>query len=354
VKTKELIAEFISAAPGFYKDLELPDIDDKHTKILAAAYDQFKSSDASSGFNFRSWGGQSDLTVPAQLSLAAFRANGTLLTLLKYAYRKAFRRDIDRALTDTILDDIEILKAVGGEKLLKENPIHLTPGAKDFCFVDGISVSIRWLRYLYLLQRIQDLKLIPYGGTWLDVGSYYGGLQGLVKKYRPDVRIVLADFHHQLCRSYIYLKTLYPEAVHVLPGQLSKVETLTGLAAGAIAYLPATDFHRIADQRVDLVTNFFSFGEMRRSVFDSYFNSIMFRQSGKSYLVNRFVSSPFFEKTYDSDLNVFDYSSNERDTEYFDVFPMHLFMQVKRPLFGRNRLRNVSSPFFEMISSTKA
>ena len=39
----------------------------------------------------------------------------------------------------------------------------------------------------------------------------------------------------------------------------------------------------------------------------SKFGSEYYRDSDYLYLINRFVSSPFFEKTYDSDLNILDY-----------------------------------------------
>ena len=46
-------------------------------------------------------------------------------------------------------------------------------------------------------------------------------------------------------------------------------------------------------------------------------------KSNSIYLVNRFVSSPFFEPTYQNTLNVFDYEKKIKTT-YFDVFPSSL------------------------------
>ena len=71
-------------------------------------------------------------------------------------------------------------------------------------------------------------------------------------------------------------------------------------------------------------------------------------------MVNRYVSAPFFDKTYDSDLTVLDYVNNSRKITYFDVFPMTHYLITKRKLFGESRFRNVSSNYFELISSKKS
>jgi hypothetical protein len=189
------------------------------------------------------------------------------------------------------------------------------------------------------------------GGVWVDVGSYYGGLQGLIRKYHPESRLVLVDFHHQLCRSFIYLSHLFPNAKHIMPDHLAEYENPMAIPEGAIMYVPASEYGRIADQTVDLVTNFFSLGEMKREFFNIYMTSRLFRESRKVFLVNRFVSAPFFEKTYDSDVSMLDYIAPERNKEYFDVFPIHHYMLIKRNLFGRESFRNVSSPYFEMVTS---
>lgn len=116
-------------------------------------------------------------------------------------------------------------------------------------------------------------------------------------------------------------------------------------------YVPVSDYAFLREETVDLVTNFFSLGEMRRTFFHSYMTSRLFTQARKVYLVNRFVSAPFFEKTYDSDVALPDYLSAVRKVEYLDVFPIHHYMLVRRAVFGREEFRNASSPYFEMVTS---
>ena len=257
----------------------------------------------------------------------------------------------EKSLHSTLLDDMEVIKMIGGEALLKDNPVHLTPGIKKSFSINGITVNIRWLRYVYLLKRILDLKVLTDDGVWVDVGSFYGGLQGLVRKYNPKTRIVMVDFYHQLCRSFIYLSKMYPDAVHILPIQVSEYPNFTSMPEGSFIYVPVSDYEKLPEQSVDLFSNFFSFGEIKRDFFNIYLNSRLFRNSKNTYLVNRFVSAPFFEKTFDSDLSILDYLKPGKSPDYFDIFPIHNYMLIKRGLFGRNAYRNKSSSYFEMVTS---
>ena len=92
---------------------------------------------------------------------------------------------------------------------------------------------------------------------------------------------------------------------------------------------------------------------MWRSIFDQDIDSEIFSKAAKQFIVNRFVSAPFFEKTYDSDLTIIDYLRSDRSLDYFDVCPIHHYLLVERELFGRYSPRNISSPYFEIISSRK-
>jgi putative sugar O-methyltransferase len=351
LNTTELADYFIRHSPGFHRDLELPEIDAKHTEILKSAYQFIRSGQAFGRRNFRSWATQSDLGVPAQINAKTIQAAGLTRTLLRYAYRKLFKRRDDAFLLAALLDDMEVIKQLGGAPLLSENPVDATPGVVDFYCVDGTSVNLRWLRYLYLAKRILSAQFLPQGGVWVDVGSYYGGLQGVVRKYHSTARLVLVDFHHQLCRSFIYLSQLFPDARHIAPAQVREYASPRAIPEGGIMYVPVSDYAFLSDETVDLVTNFFSLGEMRREFFRHYMTSRLFTQARKAFMVNRFVSAPFFDKTYDTDVALPDYLSSARQVEYLDVFPIHHYLLVRRAVFGREEFRNASSPYFEMITA---
>jgi hypothetical protein len=90
---------------------------------------------------------------------------------------------------------------------------------------------------------------------------------------------------------------------------------------------------------------------MKRDSFNEYTKAKFFRQANSIYLVNRFVSSPNFEKTYDSDLTVLDYQFPEFIHKYFDVFPIHHYAAWRRNLFDSPKTVNTSSSYFELYAT---
>jgi len=92
---------------------------------------------------------------------------------------------------------------------------------------------------------------------------------------------------------------------------------------------------------------------MNKKTFESYYNSDKINRSKIIYLVNRFISSPFFEPSYESNINIFDYKKDFYNTDYLDIFPMHHYYKHPRKIFGRHNKRPSSSPCFEMILKIK-
>ncbi len=351
--TIQLAKNFIKHSPGFYEDLNKESIDSKHQNIVKKAYDKINNGTAFDEFNFRNWEAQSDMDVPAQFCLSKFISEDSFKYLAKYIYKKTIKRKQNHYFLSSLKDDIEIINNVNAADYLLENPVHLTPGVSNYYSIDNTTVNIRWLRYIYILKRILDLKLIDNDNVWVDIGSYYGGLQGLLLKYKPNLKVVLLDFHHQLCRSYIYLSKLHNDINHIFPDQIKELGGIENAPERSVIYVPATEFNLIKNQDASLVTNYFSFGEMKKETFLEYKNSHLIKTCKNLYSVNRVVSSPFFEKTYDSQLNILDYIEPQSNVTYFDLFPMHYYLLLERKMFGRFELRNVSSPYFELILSNE-
>ncbi len=345
----EFAQHFISSSPDFYNDLSISDIDKKHNQIVNNAYLEFGDVN-NSWDNFRNWAGQSDGLAPMNFSTEVLQRKGFIKNFIKYIYTKTIKHRSEYFFLQTLRDDYEILKKISALSLLKENPISSTPGSRNYCEIDGYQLNQRWARYIYLLKRISAEGLLREDGLWVDIGPFYGGLQGLLRKYYPKSKMILVDFHHQLCRSYIYLASLYPDSNHVMPNQISKFINLNDLPENSFLYLPVSYFDLVKDNKnADLLSNFFSLGEMRRSHFEGYMLSPLAQNANNQYLVNRFISAPFFEKTYDSDITFLDYISSNRKISYFDVFPMHHYQIIKRKVLGTDGYRNVSSSYFEMI-----
>jgi putative sugar O-methyltransferase len=350
---KSQLERFISGSPDFFNDGSLPEIDTKHQKIISSAYELLHSDFSIE--KLRNWNAQSDMGSMRRLNLfyrlmidaqdkksLAYKLFHPLVSGLQSMLQVMFSFSLN-------LDDIRVIESIGAKDLLEDNPQNTTPGAAQYPLVEGYSVSVRWLRYIYLLARIRQYNLVPDNGTWVDIGSFYGGLQGLVRKYNPSAKIVMVDFHHQLLRSYIYLDQLYPGSRHFLPGEVDSIKDFSSLPPGSFVYVPVNDFHKIQSHKAQLVSNFFSFGEMRREHFANYFDSDLLQRSDSLYFVNRFISSPFFEKTYDSDITIKDYLIDGRTTRHFDVLPVNHYQVIKRKVYERTFLRNVSSPYFDMI-----
>ena len=296
--------------------------------------------------NFRNWSGQSDLAVPfiSDVKNIFSRDLGD--------NARSFFNFLKNPLANNILlqsyrDDLSIIHKCGYSGILSECPVSFSPGANQHCWLEGYNINLRWMRYVYLAGVILD-KIKFNGGIWVDVGSYYGGLQGIVRKYSEGT-FVLVDFPHQLLRSYIYLKNLYRDDQFLRPVQSEKFlrspQSETGVT---FCFLTPSAFEKLTNHQVDLFTNFFSLGEMPRDVALNYMKSEVFRKAKHRFLVNRFVSAPFFEKTYDTSLSVLDYQlPYYPESFYFDVFPMHHFLQIRRDLLGSTRARNTSSSYFE-------
>ena len=82
----------------------------------------------------------------------------------------------------------------------------------------------------------------------------------------------------------------------------SVINGLNKVESDSILYVKVNDFKKIENLKTDLITNFFSFGEMKRESFKNYYDSYLLNNSKYIYLINRVVSSPFFEKTYELQL----------------------------------------------------
>ena len=346
-KQLSLIKKFIDNSNKFWNDHNIKNLDSKHKKILKNFSHRYKQNIKLFSDEIIDWESQSNLGAPFQLSLKKMKYSSfrQILSNFKNIFRQNYFNKI------SFFDDLEIIKKNKGFTIIKDSPVHLSLGSTDLFFLDkNISTNNRWNRYIYLASQIKNHKLLNNKSkNWLDIGSFYGGLQIILKKYYKNQNFYLLDFNHQLCRSYVLLNKLYPNANHVLPNQITTKRNNTN----TFYYVPVQNLDKIKNTKFDLVTNFFSFGEMSKPFFDHYFKNKIINDAKIIYLVNRVVSSPWFEPTYKNDLNIFDYENKNFKTDFFDIFPIHHYKNVKRNLFGRNSFRPISSPYFEKIMINK-
>ena len=69
--------------------------------------------------------------------------------------------------------------------ILENSPVHLSLASTDAYFLSkNVSTNNRWNRYIYISSQIKNFKFLDNkDSNWLDIGSYYGGLQLILKKY---------------------------------------------------------------------------------------------------------------------------------------------------------------------------
>jgi putative sugar O-methyltransferase len=344
---QKLADEFISNTKNFYEE-NLNLIDNKHKKIIKSFYTQIKENKSYFRDNLRNWTMQTDYECPPQITNLHFKNLG-FWKYIKFYFKRKIQNIFNDEHNRAFFDDIEILKKNCDINILKKNPVHLTPGAENFYVSEEIITNYRWNRYLYISDRIIKKKILEDNDTWVDIGPFYGGLQSIIKKEKPSVNIILVDFKHQLCRSYIFLKQLFPNSNHFFPDKVNSNLFMDELR-DSIVYLPVEKYNLLENLKVKLITNFFSFGEMKDEVFDNYKNSNLYKNAKYKFLVNRFVSSPFFEKTYgEIKTNVLNYTNEKDKVCYFDIFPIHHYHVPKRMLFNSFKNRPCSSPYFELL-----
>lgn len=346
-----LIKEFILSTENFW-EINYKVIDEKHSQIINKFKEKYKDNLDLYLKDLINWEGQTNLGAPFQFSFQNIKYQNfsqMFKNLLKFLFQNKLKNYFDKV---SFFDDIEIIKNNGGINILKDMPVHKLIDTKDLYFIDNeVSSNNRWNRYIYLASQFKKHNLINSENfNWLDIGSYYGGLQIILKKYYKNSNFYLLDFNHQLCRSYVCLKSIYPDSKHILPDNISSQQ---GDIKNAFFYVPVDKFYKLDKINFDLVSNFFSFGEMTREGLESYLKSKIILNAKKLYLVNRFISSPFFERTYKNDLNIFDYNFNNFDLTYFDIFPIHHYKNIKRRVLGKDAFRPISSPYFEKIMIRK-
>lgn len=342
----QLSEEFISNTDNFFSE-NYDDIDSKHNKIIKKFYSEIEKNKNYFEKYLRNWSMQEDHSCPPQLSVLKIKNLGLYNVLRFYLLRKIYNI-INYEHERAFFDDLHILRLNCDRNILEKNPVHLTPGCNNFYeSKDNLITNYRWNRYLYIGERIISNKLLENKDIWIDIGPYYGGLQSIVKKEYPKINMVLVDFKHQLCRSYIFLKQLFKNSNHIFPNHLNE-DYFNSNLENCIIYVPVEKYHLLNSVKVKLITNIFSFGEMKENIFKNYLNSDVYKNSKYKYLINRFVSSPFFEKTYENSTNFLDYVNRDK-IKFFDIFPIHHYQSPKRKLFGTIKNRPMSSPYFELL-----
>ncbi len=333
------------------------DLDKKHSQIVSGAK-ELKFSQILN--DFRNWDLQSDSGIPFQVNFYNFKSFGVIryVKFLATKIRKFIRYGCDEV--DYFFDDIYIIKLLKGFDILEKCPVHKTPGNNLAYFLnDKVSGNVRWLRYIYFVSVVRNFfKDKKEPEFLLDLGSFYGGFQYVMKKVFPKCSQILVDFPHQLSRSAIFLKESFPESsIFAIYDELSfnLFFELDNTSKNDFVLLSTDYYERFSEkftetnQRIDLFTNFYSLGEMPKKYFKSYLNSKIIQNSNYVYFCNRYDSSPFYEKTFEESFSMLDYLLKNFQIKLNRSSGIHNYMMPIRGLFGIRKQRPISAGYFELI-----
>lgn len=340
---------------------EVKNLDKKHSEIVSGA----KNKDFREFIRkFRNWDLQSDSGIPFQLNFYSISSYGFIKYIRFIASKLKTFLLFGCDEVNYFFDDLEIIKLVGGLDILKNCPVHKTPGNNLAYFIsNNISANVRWLRYVYFVSIIRstNIKLASKKPSLiLDIGSYYGGFQYVMKKEFINSKHILVDFPHQLSRAAIFLGKSFPTSKIIA---IHNHETFDeyfekGRYLDYDFLLLTTDFYDSFSERldsenikIDLLTNFYSLGEMPREFFNSYINSKLMKNAKNIYFCNRYDSSPFYERTYQESFSILDYLVKDHSILLNRSSGIHNYMMPIRKYNGVKKPRPISSGYFELIQS---
>ena len=335
------------------------DLDRKHTKIVKAAS---KLTYKELSENLINWNHQKDSGAPLQLNKYNLKNNISLYYLREALKEIIFKLFFGGGNYDYFYDDIDIIKIINGWDILKKCPIHETPGNHLVYYLEkDISTNIRWLRYVYFLSVLRNnCKDELKNGLIIDIGSFYGGFQYIFKKNFPSSKHILIDLDHQNTRAAIYLSKSFPDATISGIYDFESLNKYKNRDKDPDFLIVSVDMFSNLDSLLqeeftcaNLVTNFYSLGEMPKNQFDTYLNSSIIKNANSLYFCNRWDSSPFYEPTYEHSYSVLEYIIPEKDVVLLRNSGIHYFQNPVRNLYGRYRKRPLSATYFDLIQRNK-
>lgn len=244
-------------------------------------------------------------------------------------------------------ESLSVIIDQGYEGLLKKHPSNSVGNPNLFRY-QGHVYTYRWLKHIYSLGIMKKHleKKLPKDFIALDIGSSYGIFSYLLKSEFSRCKCILLDFPEQLILAHYYLGMSFPDAKIATYKDIGNLKFLdrTLFEKFDFILIPWFLYKNIAAKSIDLVTNFASFGEMKREWFNYYVKSEPFLSSKYFLTANRFQSAP----TYDTDLTILDYPLNDFKKLHFQISPIFTHTYERKWLFFYKKLM-FSSPYFEFM-----
>lgn len=302
-------------------------------------------------------------------------SNLKLIDLIKNFSLKNFINFIKEMLPSSVMQRkllikiIETLERLNCSNLLLKNDISLSPGKPFYYSYKKYKFNMRWLRYVYFLKLFnekikQKLKKKKHN-IFLDIGCGYGAFSALLKKELPKTTHILVDFPNQLSLVYYYLRETNCNYKIATLGDFksNKIEK-SEIKKYDFVLIPNNFFYKIRLLNIDLITNFFSFGEMKKKEMKKYLDSTIVKNSKFIFICNRIFSNPNpninksnnYDKNssgyYDNDTSIEDYQLQKYKRIFLDQNPVYPYL-IKNLYFLFYKKINYLSNYFDFLGAKK-
>ena len=249
----------------------------------------------------------------------------------------------------SIIEKYNILNSE--EKNLLKNELTFSHiGNPYFINYDRTIFNKRWIHnihYTFLIKKYLMNVLSDDNSVIIDIGGGYGILGHMLNRLNYKGTYILVEYPEQLIAAQYFLKaSLKNSRVSDLKSLYNKPRVINDKLIKEFDFFlcPISTFNKLKLSKIDLITNFFSFGEMSEENFNSYQESEILKNSKYIFYINRFYS----HNEYKNNLSVLNYKLNNYKKIYFDIHKMenYYIRQFYRYL-GKKEKTN--SQFFEFI-----
>lgn len=246
---------------------------------------------------------------------------------------------------------MHLLEERGYDGLLKKYP-SLRIGNPFMYKYKKCLFTLRWAMQIYYLGLFKSILADKLKEKFiaLDLGSSYGIFSYLLKKEFPHSCHILVDLPQQLATAHYFLAMSFPHARIATYKDIMDMERIEEdfLRRYDFILLPCRLYHKISSGSVDVLTNFFSLGEMSREYFDYYLTNGPFFSAKFFFTINRYQSAP----TYDNGLTILDYPLGGFNKVHFATTPLGA-KRYRRKFIFFSEFHPYSSQFFEFIGGKK-
>lgn len=238
-------------------------------------------------------------------------------------------------------------------KFLKKYPINPVGNPLAVKY-DGYHFNKRWsnnIRYLSLATQYLKEILSSSNSSLIDIGGGYGIFISLLKQEFSKLKLAVMEFPEQLLLNYYFIANTFPKARINSIKEIFEIPEINREFIDKYDFIliPIECFKKIQKGCFNIVSNFYSLGEMSEDWFNSYMNSNILRDAEYFFSINRFESRP----SYDTNLNILSYKLHEYDQLYFQIGPYEkYFYEGKYKIFSKKI--QYTSQFFEFIGKRKA